>query len=46
MKYDYQEQNTNKLSLLQVNRIKSSVKEYKALLSRTKLLKSKSITSK
>ena len=31
---------------MQVNRIKSSVKGYKTLLSRTKLLKSKSIASK
>ena len=31
---------------MQVNRIKSSVKGYKTLLSRTKVLKSKSITSK
>ena len=38
--------NNQKVSLLQINRNKSSVEGYKTLLSRTKLLKSKSTTSK
>ena len=46
IKHCYQEQKYYKVSLIQINRIKSSIKWYKTLASRPKVLKSNSYTNK
>ena len=46
IKHCFQEQNTKKVSLVHTNRIDATIKWYKTVLSRTKVLKSKSNTYK